>query len=239
MSNMTIINESPAQKDTIPLLKRNAPRKYDAISEPRFTKPVTVENTVKQESLLNSQLECGKQNSLSSTSEYTTFENCSCSTTLVVKNDGSTARDNFAIERTFLSWLRFSAALVLTGLSLYCRINFVPQPTAPALNSTLDSTLDITIDHNPLGLLLIFSGLLILIWAIVNYFRFQIMLEQKVAIIENGKFNHFIITLIGSLIFMTFFTSIMYGDIASEEKEVNTNHTKTSFVNFIGRWWWC
>ncbi|RIB09639.1 hypothetical protein C2G38_2208257 [Gigaspora rosea] len=230
---MTTIDESPAQKDTEPLLKRNAPRKYDAISEPTFTKPVTVENTVKQESLSNSQLECGKQNSLSSTFEFTTSESYSCSAALVVKNDGSTARDNFAIERTFLSWLRFSAALVLTGLSLYCRINFIPQPTAPA-------TLDITLDHNPLGLLLIFSGLLILIWAIINYFRFQIMLEQKVAIIEYGKFNHFIITLIGSLIFMTFFTSIMYGNsTSSEEKEEIINNAKFSFVNFIDHWLWC
>ncbi|CAG8833487.1 10069_t:CDS:2, partial [Gigaspora margarita] len=98
--NMTTIDESPAQNDTAPLLQRNAPRNYDAISEPTFAKHVTVENTLSYSK-----------------------------SALVVKNDGSTARDYFAIERTFLSWLRLGVALVLTGLSIYSRFHLVPQST--------------------------------------------------------------------------------------------------------------
>ncbi|CAG8506590.1 22429_t:CDS:2 [Dentiscutata erythropus] len=219
-------DESPAQKDTVPLLLRNVPRKYDAISEPTTTKHVTVENILKQKSLRDGQLECGKPSSLISTSNHAAIGNYPCSAALVVKNEGSTARDNFATERTFLSWLRMSTALILTGLSICLRFNLVPQPTTPMYVDPLDP--------NPMGILLIVAGILILIWAIVNYFRFQMMLEQRIAVVQYGKFNYFIISLVASLIFMTLFASIDYTNRAKENKGETVG---ASFVDSIFRWW--
>ncbi|CAG8496550.1 4609_t:CDS:2 [Scutellospora calospora] len=148
-----------------------------------------------QKSLRDSKLECGERSSIIPTINY-------CSTTLVVKNDGT-------LERNFLSWLRTSTALILTGLSLCFRFRLIPQSTVTPIYE----------NPNPLGILLIFTGLFVLLWSIINYFRFQKMLEKKIAIVENGKFNFFVITFIGSLIFMSLFTSIMYVNNAKE----NTN----------------
>ncbi|CAG8433861.1 7000_t:CDS:2 [Diversispora eburnea] len=40
---------------------------------------------------------------------------------LIVKNTGSVARDYFALERTFLSWLRMGVTLVIVGFIIYFR----------------------------------------------------------------------------------------------------------------------
>ncbi|RIB23165.1 hypothetical protein C2G38_895909 [Gigaspora rosea] len=103
-----------------------------------------------------------------------------------------------AIERTFLSWLRMGVALVLTGLSFHSRFHLTPHST------TMPKYVD------ALGFLLVFAGLFLLVWAVVNYSRFQIMLKRNVTVIEHGNFHYFIMTFIILLIFMTLFTSIMY-----------------------------
>ncbi|CAG8753662.1 23909_t:CDS:2, partial [Cetraspora pellucida] len=219
---MTTKDKSSIQKDTDSLLHNNIiSRKYGTISEQTFTKHVTEENALKQQSLCVSQLECGKQNSIAFTSNCSILE--SCSAALVVNNDGSTARDNFALERTFLSWLRASAALMLTGFSIYSRLQLIPQSTTPFYE-----------DPHPIGILLIFSGVFVLIWAVVNYFQFQIMLKKKIAVVENGKVNFFVIAIIGTLIFMALFINMIYASRAREN--TNDEPSGAAFLEFIYCW---
>ncbi|GBB94944.1 hypothetical protein RclHR1_24470002 [Rhizophagus clarus] len=82
-----------------------------------------------QKSLSSAKLECGKKWYRNSISGCT----ISFPTTLVVKNDGSTARDNCSIERNFLAWLRLSVALVFIGISYYFRFEII-SPAFPSEN---------------------------------------------------------------------------------------------------------
>ncbi|GBC07976.1 hypothetical protein RclHR1_07830003 [Rhizophagus clarus] len=111
-------------------------------------------------------------------------------TTLVVKNVGSTARDNFSIERNFLSWLRLSTTLVLVGLAYYLHFEIIPLPTSSS-------------HSNILGLFLIFLGNFTLLWALLNYLQFQHMLDRYL-IVENGTLQFMVVGTIGIAIVMAF-----------------------------------
>ncbi|CAB4424880.1 unnamed protein product [Rhizophagus irregularis] len=110
-------------------------------------------------------------------------------TTIVVKNVGSTARDNLSLERNFLSWLRLSTTLVLVGIAYYFHFEIIPLPTS---------------NHsNILGLFLMFLGNFTLLWALLNYLQFQHMLDRYL-IVENGILQFMVAGTVGVAIIAAF-----------------------------------
>ncbi|RIA94541.1 hypothetical protein C1645_734691 [Glomus cerebriforme] len=150
------------------------------------------------------QLECGQKCFRNPIADCTFFK-ISYPTTLVIKNDGSTARDNCSIERNFLSWLRLSLALVVVGMSYYLRFEIIPPPAFPT-ESGGDSSSTL------LGLFFIFLGISILIWALFNYFVFQQMLADRCAVVEHGIIHFFVAAFVGLTIFMASVYNILQED---------------------------
>ncbi|GBC23941.2 hypothetical protein GLOIN_2v1672638 [Rhizophagus irregularis DAOM 181602=DAOM 197198] len=89
--------------------------------------------TIALQKNLSRALECGKKCYRNPISGCTFCKTIPFPTTLVVKNDGSTARDNCSIERNFLSWLRLSVALGFIGISYYFRFDII-SPALPSEN---------------------------------------------------------------------------------------------------------
>ncbi|CAG8504264.1 7534_t:CDS:2 [Paraglomus occultum] len=116
-------------------------------------------------------------------------------TTLVLLNKASTARDCLSIERTFLSWLRLSTALTLTGLAVFFRFALVPVTVS-------GDSLSI-----PLGLALIVLGIFTLFWALYQYFNFQYLIATSAPIVQNGKCNFSVALLVGLSIVTTLLIS--------------------------------
>ncbi|CAI2171114.1 11091_t:CDS:2 [Funneliformis geosporum] len=140
-------------------------------------------------------------------------------TTLVVKNNGSTARDNFSIERTFLSWLRISTGLVLLGMSFFLRFDTFSQPS-------------VNEDHysKPLGIFLIGLGFIVLIWALCNYFQFQQLYASRHAFVDNGALSFLVASLVGATIFLLLAINILQD---GEQEDKMGDGTKISTISFI------
>src|SRR3954452_23763992 len=108
-----------------------------------------------------------------------------------------------AIERNFLSWLRFSLALVLVGMSYYLRFEIIP-PASPTANEEGDYFSTI------LGLLFIFLGSFVLIWALFNYFQFQQMLAKRYTTVQHEGFHFSVAAFVGLTIFMACIFNILH-----------------------------
>ncbi|CAG8481993.1 5050_t:CDS:2 [Ambispora gerdemannii] len=126
-------------------------------------------------------------------------------TTLYIKNEVSMARDQFSIERTFLSWLRISTSFNLIGLSIYFRFHLVPSTPTPISN--FEDAYARTI-----GIMFIIWGILLLCWALWQYFGFQQMLAVRVMKVQNGRLNFCVAFLVGCLIFSALIVNIIFED---------------------------
>ena len=110
---------------------------------------------------------------------------------------------SLAIERNFLSWLRFSVALVVAGMPYCLRLKTVFPPKEDK-------------DQHPYsvlpGLFYIFLGIFVLIWALFNYFKFQKMLAERQMSVQHETIHFFVAAFVGFTIFMECIFSIMRED---------------------------
>ncbi|CAG8648559.1 209_t:CDS:2, partial [Acaulospora morrowiae] len=93
-----------------------------------------------------------------------------------VRNAGSTARDHFALERNFLSWLRTCLTLTVVGFSTFFHFHTFLN------NDEKDLEIECTI-----SVMLIYVGILVLICATISYFRLHSKLINRCVKVENGK----------------------------------------------------
>ncbi|CAG8521484.1 10508_t:CDS:2 [Funneliformis mosseae] len=212
MKNILNLNE-----DKVSLLNDDITRTSDYGT---FNEQPSIINELQKNSQQSTKLECGQScfiNPIAGCAKL--CGSIPSPTTLVVKNSGSTARDNCSIERTFLSWLRMSTTLVLLGMSYFLRFDIFSQPSA---NENSYSKL--------LGLFLIGLGFTVLIWALCNYFQFQRLYASRYAFIENGVLSFSIAALVGATIFLLLVCDILQ-DVEQEDKiENGTNLYTISFI---------
>jgi len=92
-------------------------------------------------------------------------------------------------------------ALVLVGLSYYFRLEIIVS-AFPSENESLYLTL--------LGLLFIFLGFSVLIWALYNYFHFQLMLAERWMTIKHEAIHFSVAAFVGFKIFTACIFNIMH-----------------------------
>ncbi|RGB23313.1 hypothetical protein C1646_822171 [Rhizophagus diaphanus] len=162
--------------------------------------------TIALQKNLSRALECGKKCYRNPISGCTFCKTIPFPTTLVVKNDGSTARDNCSIERNFLSWLRLSVALGFIGISYYFRLDII-LPALPSENEKDQYSYSIF-----LGPFFICLGIFVLIWALFNYFHFQKMLAERYIAVQHETIHFSVAALVGLAISMACIFNIVQED---------------------------
>ncbi|CAG8543943.1 7306_t:CDS:2 [Ambispora leptoticha] len=159
---------------------------------------------------------------------------CVFPTTLYLKNDASTARDNFSIERNFLSWLRISTSFNLIGLSIYFRFHLIPPPAQDEI-ARLENQYS-----KPIGMMFIVCGLFLLCWAVWQYFGFQRMLATRVMRVENSRLNFCIAFFVGLLIFSALVVNIVFENARPRkgfDSSVNSTFITTDDNLWFGSSW--
>ncbi|CAH1767228.1 6572_t:CDS:2, partial [Entrophospora sp. SA101] len=118
--------------------------------------------------------------------------------TIIIRNVGSMARDQFSIQRTCLSFIKFGIALFLVGISFLIHIYHIdngddvgenPNSSNELFNLSISFFPSEETIHNIIGLMFISLGFFVIIWATCNYLKFQKMFIDSAVIIQNEEFD--------------------------------------------------
>ncbi|CAG8510020.1 7225_t:CDS:2 [Paraglomus occultum] len=139
-----------------------------------------------------------------------------CGTSLILRNEVSVARDMLSLERTFLSYLRLSMSIMLTGASLTFQ-SPIPVISVPPETYALDS-LSPESSMKPLSISLILIGMILLVWAVAQYFRFTAKIANRVLVVENTWTNFLVVFIIGGVIGWLCMQDAMHDDDVAELK---------------------
>ncbi|KAL1918792.1 uncharacterized protein VTP21DRAFT_2814 [Calcarisporiella thermophila] len=120
---------------------------------------------------------------------------------LVLKNTESTARDHMANERTFLSWLELTMALVILGLTLVFPLPIQVEDWKHYTPNLISSSLGISFCG---------VGFIALVGALLKYFKNQNHLVKQ-GFVEHGRKSFFIAYAIAFILAMAMVITIALG----------------------------
>ena len=129
-----------------------------------------------------------------------------CGASVVILNEGSTARDFLAKERNFLSWVKLSITLWTISSALVLRFHFEPRQTTPAFElaaglpvSRLGDAASKKLQFlksslcSQLAALFFIAAVASLVTGTVGYYSDSSALRERVGFISIGRWTNLVV----------------------------------------------